>query len=75
MASCIHFSEVNSIYWWKNNLEESTEVKLVIKTSIDLEMDILNFVESAHSYSLPELIVIKASCSNEYMQWMYEAIS
>ncbi len=75
LAACINFSHVNSIYWWKNELEENAEVKLVIKTSIDMENKILDFIGSSHSYSLPELICIKGSSNKKYIEWIEDCIN
>ncbi len=70
LAACINFTEVNSFYLWENKLEKTSEVQLIIKTTLGLEEQLLKFIRSIHSYSLPELISIKASSGSKYMEWI-----
>ncbi len=70
LAACISFNEVNSMYWWEERLEQNSEIQLLIKSQIDLENKILDFIKSMHSYNTPELICIKGHASYEYIKWL-----
>ena len=75
LAACINFSEVMSMYWWKNKLEETSEVQLLIKTRIEFESHLLQFIENKHSYSLPEMISIKGESGSKYIGWIENVLN
>ncbi len=55
IAACISFKQVNSIFWWEDELEETKEVQLIMKTTeYNLKLVMLA-IEEFHSYQLPEV--------------------
>ena len=72
LAACVSFLNINSIYFWEDRLEESSEVQLVIKTRKDLLDEMFKVIKDLHSYKVPEFIFINASASNEYSKWIKE---
>jgi periplasmic divalent cation tolerance protein len=76
LAACVNIiSNINSIYLWKNNIEEENEHMLLIKT-IDQNSDkLIEKVNELHSYELPECIGIKIEKgSQQYLNWIKESI-
>ncbi len=74
LAACVSFAEVNSIYWWKDKLEDNSEIQLTIKTTMELEKKVLKFIMDNHSYSLPEMICLKGEASEQYFKWMNQIL-
>ena len=68
--SCNKGSKIDSIYWWEDQLQESTEIVLNIKTRLDLLNEVIVAIKNLHSYNVPEIIYFRASASDEYNQWI-----
>ncbi|WP_269622528.1 divalent-cation tolerance protein CutA [Prochlorococcus marinus] len=72
LAACITFSNISSIYWWKDKLVNGDEVQLLIKTRLDLIHKVNDLIKKFHSYEVPEIIYLNACASKEYKEWLYE---
>jgi periplasmic divalent cation tolerance protein len=72
LAACVNLvSGVRSVYRWKNKIEKSQEVLLVIKTSRALFENVRSAIEKVHSYELPEVIALPVVDGAEpYLEWM-----
>ncbi len=64
---------IESIYWWKGDLEENTETKLVLKTRRSHVERIAKRVEELHSYELPQVVALPIQAGLEpYIRWIEE---
>src|SRR5437899_1564924 len=72
LAACANIiPRIESIYRWKGKVERAREVLMVIKTSATRVPDLEREVKRAHSYDLPEFIVLPiVAGSKEYLQWI-----
>lgn len=72
LAACVNMmSGVRSVYRWKNEVEESQEVLLVIKTSRALFESVASQIEKMHSYEVPEVIALPVvDGAEQYLEWM-----
>jgi len=72
LAACVNLvSGVRSVYRWKNEVEESEEVLLVIKTSRALFDQVRVEIEKLHSYERPEVIALQVvQGADQYLDWM-----
>jgi len=72
LAACVNLvSGVRSVYRWKNKIEKSQEVLLVIKTSRALFENVRSQIEKVHSYELPEVIALPVVDGAEpYLEWV-----
>jgi periplasmic divalent cation tolerance protein len=72
LAACVNLiPRIESIYRWKEKVESSHEVLLLIKTSADRFPEVRDAICSLHSYELPECIAISIEeGSAEYLQWL-----
>lgn len=71
-AACVNILPgMTSLYWWEEKIEEAKECLLVIKTRTNLMPELIAFVRSQHSYSIPEVISWQISAGNEdYLTWL-----
>ncbi len=69
LASCISFVQINSVYYWSNEIIEESEVQVNIKVSSSLVEKLFDALKEIHSYQLPQFICLNASVSEEYFQW------
>ena len=76
LAACVNIvSNIDSIYLWKNNIEEDNEHLLLIKTTAHNAEKLIEKVKELHSYELPECIGIKIEKgSQQYLNWIRDSI-
>ena len=72
-AACVQFFPIKSIYRWKEQIEESEEYLLLIKSTLKNKDKIIAFLEKEHAYELPEIMVTSLDyVSKEYSKWVEE---
>lgn len=76
LAACVNIvPRVQSVYRWQGKVERAEEFLLIIKTSRSLEEQVRSAIGEAHSYELPEFIVVPIeSGSPEYLKWLSESV-
>jgi periplasmic divalent cation tolerance protein len=77
VAACVNVAPgVRSFYRWKDAIEESQEVLLVIKTSRALFEQVRAEIEKLHSYELPEVVALPVVDGTEqYLEWIDRALA
>ncbi len=74
-ACCNIIPEIMSIYSWKENLEESKESLLLIKTTQKMYEYLEKEIKMIHSYSVPEIIATQVETgSTAYIDWIIESV-
>ncbi len=76
LAACVNLvPHVESIYRWKGEVESSTEVLLIIKTTADAFERLRAALVELHSYEVPECIALDiADGSAAYLDWIGESV-
>ncbi|MFC1546119.1 divalent-cation tolerance protein CutA [bacterium] len=71
-AACVNIvPAVTSLYWWENKITNDSESLMVIKTTKDNVLILIDFVQEIHSYSVPEIISLPIEAgSAEYLNWI-----
>ncbi len=75
LAACISFRDIYSRYWWKDSLETSEEVQLLIKTKRTHVKQVISIIKEFHTYELPEILYWVPRTTDNYYQWMSEVIT
>ncbi len=75
LAACVSLKNITSTFWWKEQLEESSEVEITIKTIPEFKEKVFKFIIDNHTYQLPELICFKADSTEEYSRWLRDNIN
>lgn len=72
LAACVNIlSPCLSIYRWKDNVERSTEIPIMIKTNKNQYIEIEKIILKLHPYELPEIITLNISGGlPAYLQWV-----
>jgi len=72
LAACVSaVPGLESSYWWKDSIQKSAEILLIIKTRRTLRPDIIQFVKKHHPYAVPETVFAKIdAASREYLEWL-----
>ena len=76
LAVCVNIiPKVHSVFEWENDIQNETEVLLMIKTTKAREKDIYQTVQSLHSYDTPELITLPIdNGSDTYLHWLENSV-
>jgi periplasmic divalent cation tolerance protein len=71
-AACVNIvPKVDSSFWWQGKLDSARESLLIIKTKASLVPEIVDLVRAAHSYEVPEIIVLPIIGGNDdYLHWI-----
>ena len=65
------FPEVESIYRWEGKVEESQEVKVILKTAAKHFNAIQGYIQEYCSYEIPEIVQINIVQGNpRYLAWV-----
>jgi periplasmic divalent cation tolerance protein len=72
LCACVNIIPlVHSIYRWKNEVHNTEECMILIKTIKDNIESINTFINTNSNYELPESIAIEIdSGSSEYLNWL-----
>ncbi|XP_063744965.1 protein CutA homolog isoform X3 [Eleginops maclovinus] len=62
-------------YYWKGEIQDASEVLMLVKTKTSRIQQVIDFVRSVHPYDNPEVLsLLVEDGSLAYMKWMDEAI-
>lgn len=75
LAACVNIvRNIRSIYTWQGNIEDDTEVLMIVKTRKSLFSALSAKVRELHSYDVPEIIALPViDGSEEYLKWLKES--
>jgi periplasmic divalent cation tolerance protein len=72
LAACVNILPgVRSFYRWKDNIENTAEVMLVIKSRRDVFNKLSEAIAQVHTYEIPEVIALPVVDGSEaYLNWL-----
>ena len=72
LAACVNLVDgIHSIYLWKGEMEQNTEVLLVIKTRRELFNALRERLSQMHTYEVPEVLAVPViDGSPAYLDWI-----
>ena len=75
-AACVNIIQnISSIYEWKGKIEDDCEHLLLIKTTSDKRLKVIQEIKSIHTYEEPEIIGLKIEEGSEtYLKWIQNVI-
>jgi periplasmic divalent cation tolerance protein len=72
LVACVNILKgVESFYWWKDRIEHSKELLLIMKT-VQSKFSVLEkHIKNIHPYEVPEIISAEISHgSKDYLDWI-----
>lgn len=74
LAACANILErMTSVYFWKDQLEQSEEAVLLLKTRRELVEPVIARVRELHSYDCPCVLALPIQAGNpQFLQWITE---
>jgi len=71
LAACVQRLKMSSVYEWNNVIEESGEILLLIKTTVERYEAVEAWISAHHSYRVPEILMLPAPRgSAAYLEWV-----
>ena len=76
LAACVNIvGPIQSIYRWKDAVEDSQEYLLLIKTTASVFPKLRDELKNLHSYEVPECIAIDIEDGLQaYLEWIGESV-
>ncbi len=75
LAACVNLLPgLESVYRWKDGVEEEGEVLLIVKTTRARLPELLTALAREHPYEVPECIALApAEVEPRYLEWLFAA--
>ena len=72
LAACVNILDnMNSFYLWQGEIQEDTEVVMIAKTTEDCLPQLIEKVESMHSYDCPCIVSLPVSGGYQpFLDWI-----
>ena len=75
LAACVNvLPAMTSFYRWQGAIQEDREQQLIMKTTADRVAALEARVRALHAYELPEFLVLPASASSAYLEWVTASV-
>lgn len=72
LVACAQVSSpITSIYHWQGEICTESEFRLVLKTTISHEEELIYYLKNNHSYEVPEIVTTHLTGgSEEFLLWI-----
>ena len=72
LAACVQIvGPITSTYWWDDNIEESEEWLLIIKSQKKVYNELEEAIKGTHTYEVPEILALQVIAGNQsYLNWL-----
>lgn len=76
LAACVQIlPRMTSVYFWEGEVRKEPEHLLLIKTLPKKYDDLETFINSNHSYAVPEIVAVESSRMSEaYLKWLDSSV-
>ncbi len=74
LAACVSIKKIFSIYEWQDQIEETKEFEITIKSKPELKDDLINFLHKISTYDVPQIIYNKYNTEKKYFDWLNKTI-
>ncbi|XP_012721656.2 protein CutA homolog [Fundulus heteroclitus] len=64
-----------TMYYWKGEIQDASEILMLVKTKTSRIQDVVDYVRSIHPYANPEALSFPVGDGSQaYMKWMDDAV-
>ena len=74
LAACVSLKQIYSLYEWDNNIEESKEFEITIKSKLEFKDYLIQFLNKNSKYDVPQIIYKKYHAEMKYSDWLNKTI-
>ena len=74
LAACVSIKQIFSIYEWEDDIEETKEFEIIIKSKPEFKDDLIDFLHKISTYDVPQIIYKKYHSEMKYYDWLNKII-
>ena len=74
LAACVSIKQIFSIYEWEDDIEETKEFEITIKSKPKFKDDLIDFLHKISTYDIPQIIHKKYHAEIKYYDWLNKTI-
>ena len=74
LAACVSIKQILSIYEWDDEIKETKEFEITIKSKTKFKNDLIDFLHKISSYDIPQIIYKKYYSEIKYYSWLNKTI-
>ena len=74
LAACVSIKQIFSIYEWDDEIEETKEFEITIKSKPEFKDDLIDFLHKNSTYDVPQIIYKKYHAEIKYYDWLNKTI-
>jgi len=74
LAACASLKQIFSIYKWDDDIVETKEFEITIKSKLEFKDYLIEFLNKKSSYDVPQIIYKKYHTEMKYYDWLNKTI-
>ena len=74
LAACVSIKQIFSIYEWDDDIEETKEFEITIKSKPEFKDNLIDFLNKISTYDVPQIIYKKFYSEKKYYHWINKTI-
>ena len=74
IAACVSIKQIFSIYKWDDDIAETKEFQITIKSKLEFKDFLIDFLNKISSYDVPQIIYKKYYSEMKYYEWINKTI-
>ena len=74
LATCVSIKQIFSIYEWDDDIEETKEFEITIKSKTEFKDRLIDFLNKISTYDVPQIIYKKYQSEMKYYGWLNKTI-
>ena len=74
LAACVSIKQIFSIYEWDNDINQTKEFEITIKSKPELKKSLVEFICKISTYDVPQIIYKKFNSDVKYYDWLNKTI-
>ena len=74
LAACVSIKQIFSIYKWDDDIEETKEFEITIKSKPEFKDSLVDFLHEISTYDVPQIIYKKFNSDIKYYGWLNKNI-
>nr|WP_310617359.1 divalent cation tolerance protein CutA [Pantoea cypripedii] len=77
LAACVTLLPgATSFYVWEGQLEQASEVQMLLKCDTQHQQALMDLLKAAHPYDVPELLALPVQHGDsEYLSWLHASLA
>ena len=74
IAACVSIKQIFSIYKWDDDIEETKEFEITIKSKLEFKDYLIEFLNKNSTYDVPQIIYKNYHAEMKYYDWLNKTI-